>query len=286
MAAEYVLRRISALGPFSGLARIGPCVERLRQFELRRLLTFVQECYAIRESETFDLFAQHLVCALPMLIPAAHVTYNEMYPEKSESYNYTNSAELGTEKASQLWAAHMNEHPVMIHVLESPDRHARSISEFWSQRQLHDRGLHADFYKSYGIEDALCITVPSRLPRIIGVGWHDGRIFTERERQIADLARSHIAQACQNARILARSRRQLEVVNAGMESLGAGVILCNIQGQVCFINAPAARYLDEYLSATRQADRCLPDNLWAGCEPRNCRCGKLTMRRRFARLWC
>ncbi len=236
-------------------------MEGLRQSELRSLLAFVRECYAFRTAEPFEHFAPRLVTSLARLIPAAHVTYNEMYPEKSESHNCTSSAELGTAKAAGLWQEHMNEHPIMVHVLETPDRHARRISDFWSRRQLHDRGLHCDFYRHYGIEDALCITIPCRLPRIIGVGWHDDRIFSERERLIADLVRPHISQAWHNARMIGRLQGQLRMLQQGIENVSAGVILCSGRGKVLFINAQARRYLADYFGVTQQTDRRLPADL-------------------------
>lgn len=236
-------------------------MERLRQSDLQSLLAFVQECYAFRSPESFECFAQRLVNSLALLIPAAHVTYNEMYPEKSESHNCTSSAELGTAAAASLWQEHMNEHPVMLHVLNTTDRHARRISDFWSRNQLHDHGLHCDFYKHYGIEDALCITIPSRLPRVIGVGWHDRRVFNERELLIADLVRPHISQAWQNARLLEREQHRTKMLWLGMEALGAGVILCGPRGRVHFINAQAQQYLSEYLADEPSTSRFLPDRL-------------------------
>ncbi len=236
-------------------------MERLRHSELRSLLAFVQECYAFNDPEPFEQFALRLVNSLARLIPAAHVTYNEMYPGSSQSLNTTNSADLGTAKADRQWEAHMNEHPVMVHVLKTPDRHARRISDFWSRRQLHDRGLHCDFYKDYGIEDALCVTIPSRPPRVIGVGWHDNRIFNDRELLIADLVRPYISQAWQNARLMERRRHELEMLGMGVECLGAGVILCTPRGRVQFMNAQARRYLAEYVAGKGQADDFLPDDL-------------------------
>jgi DNA-binding CsgD family transcriptional regulator len=236
-------------------------MERLRQSDLQSLLEFVRDCYAIRDFEPFEDSAPRLVAALARLIPAAHVTYNEMFPEKSESHNCVSTAELATPEAACLWEHHMNEHPVMQHILLTGDRRAVRISDFWSERRLRDSGLHRDFYKRYGIEDALCITVPCALPRVIGAGWHDGRCFTERERLIADLARPHISQAWHNAKLLSRMHQRLQILENCIEELRTGLILCDLEGKVQFINAQARRGLVEYFGATRQTDRRLPEEL-------------------------
>lgn len=241
---------------------------QLGQSDLRAIRHFVRECYAIREL-SYDQFVRRLVCTLPQLIPANHVTYNEMYPDQSKSHNCVNTAELATPHAAGLWEQHMNEHPVMMHVLRTGDRHAARISDFWSRRELHDRGLHSDFYRQYGIEDALCTTVLLRPPRIIGIVWHDNRIFTDRERSIAEMIRPHLAQACQNARIVSRLHRQLRALEAGIESMGEGMIICDANGQVQAINAPARQCLAEYMGTSRDCGRSLPDELLRWMQQQN-----------------
>ncbi|HVZ17569.1 MAG TPA: helix-turn-helix transcriptional regulator [Terriglobales bacterium] len=234
-------------------------MEQLRQSDLRSIRRTVRDCYALREL-SFDDFVRRLVHTLPQLIPAAHVTYNEMYPLSNESHDWVSSLELGCAHASELWAQHMSEHPV-LHYAAGGGRRAMRISDFWSRRQLHDRGLHNDFYRLYEIEDALCITVPSPPPCVIGIGWHDKRIFSDRERLIADIVRPHLSQAWRNARIVSRMQRQLQSLNASVESLGIGVIICEPNGRVRMINATACQYLAEYLGITCGVDRLLPDEL-------------------------
>ena len=121
--------------------------------------------------------------------------------------------------------------------------------------------LCSDFYKRFDIRDALCITVPCPLPQVIGVGWHDSRVFTERERLLADLVRPHIAQAWSNAMAVDRLRSQLRTLQLGIDALGQGVIRCGPQGQVQFMNTQATRQLAQFFGVTRQTDRHLPPDL-------------------------
>jgi DNA-binding CsgD family transcriptional regulator len=236
-------------------------MESLRQSDLHSLLAFARECYTVHSAEPFESFLTRLVDALARLIPATHVTYNEMCPEKSESHNCVNTPELASPLASRLWELHMNEHPVLLHAQNTKLPCTLRISDLWSQLQLRNSGLHNDFYRHYGIADALCITIGCTAPTVIGVGWHDGRRFTDRERTIADLARPHISRAWQNARMVSRVQDQLEMLQRGVESLGAGVIQCGPQERVEFINAHARKYLAEYLGSTRQINRRLPAEL-------------------------
>jgi hypothetical protein len=124
-------------------------MERLRQSDLQSLLEFTQDCYAIREFGPFQDFVPRLVAVLLQLIPDALVTYNEMYPEKSESYNYISTTELATAKMDRLWTQHMHEHPVLTHILQTNEHQAMRISDFWSQRQMHRSGLYHGFYRLF-----------------------------------------------------------------------------------------------------------------------------------------
>lgn len=250
-------------------------MKRLQQSDLKRLLAFVQNCYAIREFEPFQEFIPRLVAALLQLIPTAHVTYCEMYPEKSQSCNYISTPELATETMDRLWEQHMHEQPVLTHFLQVHDRHATRISDFWSQRQLHDSGLHRDFYRLGNIEDSLCIAVPCPPPRVVGIAWHGEGTFNDRQRLMADLVNSHISQAWQNARLLSRMQFQLQMLQHGMEDLGEGVILCGPRGRVQFINAKARGFLEEFFSTTRQTDRSLPEQILAWLRFQNQRLNKL-----------
>jgi DNA-binding CsgD family transcriptional regulator len=240
-------------------------VERLKQSDLQSLLAFARECYTIPNPESLENFISRLLTALARLIPATHVTYNEMCLEKTESLNCANTPELGSHRAALLWELHMSEHPVLAHALHSSDPCAMRISDFWGEQKLRDSGLHNDFYRHYDIEDALCVSITNPLPLVIGIGWHDDRRFTDRERLLADLARPYVSQAWQNAETVVRLQNQLKAMESGIENLGAGIILCSIEGQVRFINAQARRYLAEYFGVTRQIDRHLPDRLllWA-----------------------
>jgi DNA-binding CsgD family transcriptional regulator len=235
----------------------------LRKSDFRQLLSCVRAFQVIREYETFEEYLVRLLATLSRLIPATQVTYNEMYPEKPESYNIASSSELGSSTAATLWREQMNEHPVLVHVAKTNDHHSMRVSDFWSQRQFRDSGLYAGFYRSYDIEDALCATVSARLPRtrIIGYGWHRDRRFTDREQLLAEMIRPHVVQALKNARTFGDLRSQLELFRDGTESAALAVIVCDRQGGVKSITSLARKYLAEYLGASQNTDRQLPETL-------------------------
>ena len=236
-------------------------MEHLRRSDLRALLGFIRDCYAIREFKSVECLARYLVHALPGLIPAIHVTYSDMQPLLGKSYNIGNTSESNSPKAADRWQQHMDEHPVLIHQQRTGDQRALNISDFWSRRRLHNSGLYSGFYRHYDMEDSLCVMIPCRSPRVLGIGWHDDRPFTERERLLADLVRPHIGQAWQNAQLISRMQSQSQTFQRGIESVGTGLIVCSPKGHVRFVNTLARRYLAEYFAMSRESDRRLPDEL-------------------------
>ncbi len=238
-------------------------MDLLTQSDLQRLLAFVGDCYKLRP---FEDFAPHIVNALSSLVPAEHITYNEMDSQKMESTNCVNTPELATPDAARGWEHHMHDHPVLAYIVRTGDCHAVRISDFWSQRQLQSRGLYSDFYRVLGIEDALCFSLSCQPPNVVGIGLHRGRHFSDRERLILDHVRPHIVQAWQNAKLVRQTHCQLQLANQGMEHLGSGVIVCTTEWQVQSITALARSYLNEFFGASQRLDRRLPDELlrWAG----------------------
>jgi len=233
-------------------------MDQLRQSELRLVLPFIAECYKLRN---FDDFAKHVVSALAKLIPAEHVTYNEMDPQQEKSRNHVNTPELASPAAACLWEQHMHDHPVLAHIVRTGDCRAIRISDLWSQRQLRARGLYTDFYRNLGIEDALCFNLSYQPPQVVGIGLHRSRRFSDRERLIADFVRPHILQAWLNAKLVSRTQCQLQLVNQGMESLRSAIIVCTAECQVQFITALARRYVAEYFEVSQGLDHHLPDEL-------------------------
>jgi DNA-binding NarL/FixJ family response regulator len=163
----------------------------------------------------------------------------------------------------------MHEHPVLAHIVQTDDDQAMRISNFWSQRQLHGKGLYTDFYRCVDVEDALCIRLSSMLPRVVGIAWHRDRSFTERECLTANLIRPHVDQAWQNARIVSQMHSQLQLLESCLEGAAAAMILCDAQGRVQFITALARKYLVEYLGASHALDHQLPQQLLAWMRHQN-----------------
>jgi DNA-binding CsgD family transcriptional regulator len=243
-------------------------MDQLRQSDTKRLLDFVRDCYAIRDSEPLTDFPGKLVKELSKLIPSLHTTYNELCLEKNEAFNIGSNPESSSPEVSILLQQFMHEHSPLLHYARTGDGSAIRISDFQSRRQFHATGLYGVFYRQYDVEDDLCIGVSAEPFRSITIAWHGDRQFTDRDRCMANLVRPFIAQAWQNARLLREMQSQLQLLEDGLEGAALGVIALDSEGRVHLITALARQYLAEYFGATKNLDRILPEELlrWVRCQ--------------------
>ena len=235
-------------------------MEHLKQSDLRTLLSFLRDCYAIREFESFEQFLRNLVTSLAQLVPANAVFYIEVTRDSSSSRQIGTQSYIENPEAMALWGQHLREHPAYLQTLRTGDTSARSISQFWSRRQFHDTALYSSLYRPYDVQDDLALLISFDAPHIV-LGWHDDRCFTGRERLLADLAGPHLKQAWQNGRLVSEIF-QAQHLKHGVEGAAAGVIFCDGGGRVRFNTSLARRYLVEYFGRVSQnLNDSLPDEL-------------------------
>jgi DNA-binding CsgD family transcriptional regulator len=109
------------------------------------------------------------------------------------------------------------EHPVLRYHARSGDGRALKISDFLSRDEFHRLDLYAESFRLIGAEDQLAVALPSPPPLVIGLAFNRGRrSFAERDRQVLDLIRPHLAQARRNAEL----RSQLAEMVVLLEGLG------------------------------------------------------------------
>jgi DNA-binding CsgD family transcriptional regulator len=236
-------------------------IDQLTSADHLRLLEFVRECYAIREFEPLEEFSGRLVALLARLIPSLHVSYAETCPDLSEFINAGSVPEIVTPEVGRLLERHMKEHSPLVYYMLTGDGQAARISDYVSQRGYHNTGLYSDFYRHFDIEDDLCLGIATEPNRSVGIAWHSDRLFTERERCLANLARPHIVQAWKNARLFHESTGQLQFLERGLEAVSLGMIACDASGRVRCMTALARRYLAEYFEATKKLESQVPEPL-------------------------
>lgn len=219
----------------------------------RLLLDIIERIYA---AQTFQEFTATLLKSIARLIPAGGVTYNEMDTRRRRSIDLFEPVPPRLAEVMPSWREHMHEQPVVAYFLKHRDRRPRAISDFLSQRQMHDLGMYSEVFRYLDTEDALCLALDIHGSAFIGMGiGRDRRGFTDQERLALDLLRPHIAQAWRNVQTLTEMRERTETMGATLAELGLGVVDLDEAGRSRFVSPQARALLGRHFGGTSRLFR-------------------------------
>lgn len=230
-------------------------MERLTRRDLRPLLEFLRETYAVLD---LDDFTAHVNAGLPRLIPCEIATWNEINPGRRRVRYLIHPAERDLPGSREVFERYLHEHPIVAHYRTVRDRRPRRISDFLTQRQYHRLGLYNELFRRFRIEYLLAGALPTRPQVQIGFGLcRSHRDFSERERTMAELLVPHLGQAYRNAEVVSELPR---LVGQALETEDRSLVVLRPDGRVDVMPDRARRWIAEAWGAPRGGDS-LPDAL-------------------------
>jgi DNA-binding CsgD family transcriptional regulator len=174
--------------------------------DFRATLEFVLE---LQTAPDVDAFRQRIL-RLRELVPGHVIGYNEVSPD-GETFAVLDPPESNYPGVEDVFARFADQHPVIQHFRETGDHGPLALSDFLSEDDLHSLDLYRHIYASMGVEDQLCMMLPSTDNVVIGIVINRrDRGFSERDRELLRLIRPHAAQAFMDARM----REALEPLSA------------------------------------------------------------------------
>src|SRR5215813_328148 len=139
-------------------------LDRLTQRDLRALLDCLREGYAIRD---LDAFPAHVLAMLTQLVPADHISYNEVNPNSRRVKAVAEPANaVHFLDAMRIFEHHVAEHPLIAYYARTHDSRALKLSDFLSWSQLHRLGLYQEFFRRVGVEHQMAATLPAPPPLV------------------------------------------------------------------------------------------------------------------------
>jgi DNA-binding CsgD family transcriptional regulator len=92
------------------------------------------------------------------------------------------------------------QNPIAAHFMSSRDGRATRFSDLISAHELHALEIYAELYHPLGVEHQIAFSLPSPSERVLGVTLsRSRRDFSDRERDVLNLARPYLIQAYRNA---------------------------------------------------------------------------------------
>jgi DNA-binding CsgD family transcriptional regulator len=250
---KYVFRRIVA-------RKRGAPLLRLRQHDLRALLEFLRQTYAV---QSLDSFRIHLLSGLKQLVPSEITAYNEVnLRTQHNEVVYDRPGEMSIPGGEEIFDRYIPEHPLIEFSKRRRGHGPVKISDFLSASQFHRLGLYSEFFRLIGVEDQMVMSLPSARPVVIGIALNRGRRnFSERDRLLLNLVYPHLLQAYRNAEAWTRTMGHLKLMQQALEGSSAAIIILSNTGRVETITPKANSLLAKYLDGRAVRHNVLPEVL-------------------------
>lgn len=210
---------------------------RLRERDFRALLQLVGEAH---DADDLPEFRSTVLAGLPRLVPADYIAYNEVIPQESVEV-----AEVVPELDARFYPlfsrlAHQN--PLIAWHAKTRDGRSYRFSDLVSRRELHELEIYKEVYGPLGIESQVAIVLPSPVGKTIGIALSRGLPdFSDRDREILNLARPHLVQAYRKARNRERLLGVLDAVRRGLDDGGQSMAVVDADRYVMFATERAQR---------------------------------------------
>jgi DNA-binding CsgD family transcriptional regulator len=197
-----------------------------------RMSEFVR---TLHEEQDIDGFHKKLMTGLYGLIPCDNLGYNEIDGVTSDVvFDMVPYEQEVVDMAPQL-APHMPSHPILNYYRTNPDRQARQMSDFMSEREFRQTGMYRDVYRHINTTNQIALLLSDFGARTeCGMAINrDHGSFSRRDCDVLDLLRPHIVQARNNLLTLTRNRWQIERDNWGYVTLrrNDSIAFVSIEGE-------------------------------------------------------
>jgi len=218
--------------------------------------------FALHAQATDELhsFRHHLVPGLRQLVACDSLGYNEIDLDRRTAFVLSDAPVF--EGISERFLALAHQHP-MVPYQRRGDLRTRLMSDFLSVRAFHRLELYQDIYRPLGIEDQLALGIGR--DGIVAINLARGRrTFTERDRQLMELVRPHLAAAWHRGRERERLNVLIEALDSGLAERDAAVIQLDTGGRIARATGPVRELLAAYFVALPRDGDQLPPNLSPG----------------------
>ena len=218
----------------------------------------------LRMPRSREDLARSIIPRLGKLLSSDISSYTEVNPVTREVAGFIDPAEWRIGDLAASLERFMHEHPVIMHHHATGQDDALRISDFISQRELHDTGLYHELYRPMGVEYQMSLTLPSRRPQIAALVFNRRHSdFSERDRKVLNTLRPHIIAAFDTARFTARLQNRLARQAGVLENLPDGVVVLNGLSRVELWTQKARLWMGKYFPGPARAVGALPEEIAA-----------------------
>lgn len=212
----------------------------------RRLAELIGGAFALQD---LDAFRQEVPRLLREAVPCDVGSYNEFDEDPSRVW-WTSDPHIPIpDELGAAFAELSPQNPVLAHIQRTGDGRPRRLSDFIGRAEFRRSRLYREFYRHVGVEFLLGLALPARPPVVIGLGLTRGGDvdFDDQDVALMTLARPHLIRAYRQAELAQTRSATLAALEAGLDALGAPVMVADARGHVTLATPLARRVLERRL---------------------------------------
>jgi DNA-binding CsgD family transcriptional regulator len=209
--------------------------------DLDAILEFSLEAQSYADVQAFR---EGVLPGLRTLVPCDIAGYNEVDAASGTVIGNIDPADAWFDGVDERFSELLHEHPLLARV-QAGDRRANVLSTFLTARQLHALELYQDIFRRMEVEDQIAFGLPGEL--IVGIIIsRSRRNFSERDVEVAERVRPHLAQAYLAARERERLAALVDALETVLDEHAAALILLDRGSGVIHSSESARELLRAY----------------------------------------
>lgn len=234
-------------------------METLSHLDLQALNRAIGEIYAARDMESYY---RAVFTSIQSVIPSEYASFTDLRKKTNHIMKLTMSSDARqnvTIKLKPVLDEHFFSHPLMSSRFSN---NVAKVSDFVSKNQFKGTALYTDYYRHMEIDAQITFSVPVSQELISHVTLsRNGKDFSERDRLILTLLRSHLITALRNVIELEKVRLERDLLQRGEQVAQKGAVLFEPGGMVLCITAFAFDLLAKFFGVKVIAGESMPEVL-------------------------
>lgn len=234
-------------------------MERIKSRDVEVVLKFLQDIYAVR---SYEVFCQHLVDAVPRLIPSCSTIFlpQSLFLGRRNTAEYIRHDFFMNSMISHsvdYWKSFFDrafsEHPVVRVFSRTTEKRAMKISDVMTNRQWKKTAYYNDGLRPLGYLDQVGISLaaPTQLAICGTLSLQSDGNYTERDKTLLDILRPHLRQAFLNSLAVSKLERDISSMTEAIELMDRGVVVLKENGQIGLLTPQAHAWVREYFGASK-----------------------------------
>jgi DNA-binding CsgD family transcriptional regulator len=220
------------------------------------VLAYTRRIYAAR---TLDDLVERTFESVRSLVPTDILTFNQVGSTPAQTRHWINPDPIGLSRpeVAAHHYAHLRDHPVYAHYLDTGDPQAYRITDFVSQQRFEQTALFDIAFRPTSVTAGIVMFLEARAPVHAALAFHRDANFSDQELRVIQLLRPHFAMARQNILALeaARDRGRRFAAQFTVD------FIVIVEGRVREFAGRSSQLLSTYFPRTERGPAGLPDIL-------------------------